>query len=74
MGLDCRQILYYLSHQGRLSLAYTLTNSDIQGSDMVDMSVLGQRAERFPILPPKYMVLIPEDIIFTREIKNIDMK
>ena len=45
-----------------------------KGSDMVDMSVLGQRAERFPILPPKYMVLIPEDIIFTREIKNIDMK
>ena len=74
MGLDCRQILYHLSHQRSPSLADTLTNADIQGSDMVDMSVLGQRAERSPILPPKYVVLIPEDIIFTKEIKNIDMK
>ena len=62
------RFFYHLSHQGSPSLADMLTNSDIQGSDMVDMSVLRQRAERVPILPPKYMVLTPEGIIFTRNI------
>ena len=53
MGLDCRQIFYHLSHQGSPSLADMLTNSDIQGSDMVDMSVLRQRAREIPHPPPK---------------------